>query len=136
MTASKDEWANEIMALDKLVIEGLDQKWLKAKAIALGGKPDDRMRQLKLMQCCLVQLGFEEDHAHELMRPFHEIHNLRTLVKGHRWGSDASNESNRVLKEFGTFKKHFMSLCQRCDESLEIIVAGFDEHGSDGGRGN
>jgi hypothetical protein len=136
VTTSRDEWANEIMALDQLLVEGLDQKWLKAKAIDLGSTPSATMRQLKLLECCLVQLGFEEDHAHDLMSPFHELHILRSLVRGHRWSSEASNESRRVLKEFREYKTHFMSLCQRCDESLKIIVAGFDEYENGGESGN
>lgn len=136
VTTSRDEWANEIMALDQLLVEGLNQKWLKAKAIDLGGTPSATMRQLKLLECCLVQLGFEKDHAHDLMSPFHELHNLRSLVRGHRWGSEASNECKRVLREFREYKAHFMSLCQRCDESLKIVVAGFDEYESDGESNN
>ena len=128
VTASRDEWANEIMALDQLTVEGLDQKWLKAKAIDLGQTPSATMRQLKLLECCLVGLGFDEDHAHNLMSPFHELHNLRSLVRGHRWGSEATSESKRILKEFGEYKSHFTSLCQRCDESLELIIAGFSEY--------
>lgn len=136
VTTSRDEWANEIMGLDQLLVEGLNQKWLKAKAIELGGTPKAMMRQLKLLECCLVGMGFEEDHAYEIMSPFHELHNLRSLVRGHRWGSDASAESRRVLKEFGDYKSHYMSLCQRFDESLEIIVAGFEEHQNNGASGN
>jgi hypothetical protein len=136
VTASRDEWANEIMALDQLIVEGLIQKWLKAKAIKLGKAPSASMRQLKLLELCLVGLGFEEDYAYEVMCPFREIHNLRCLVRGHRWGSDATSESRRVLKEFGEFKKHFSSLCQRGDESLELIIAGFAEHESRGEDGN
>jgi len=49
---------------------------------------------------------------------------------------EASNESKRVLKEFREYKAHFMSLCQRCGESLEIIVAGFDEYENGGESGN
>lgn len=136
VTASRDEWANEIMALDQLVVEGLNQKWLKAKAVELGQKPSATMRQLRLLEICLVGLGFEEEHAYDLMSPFHELHNLRSLVRGHRWGSDAASESKRVLKEFGEYKIHFKSLCQRCDESLKLIVAGFLEHeiGAQGGN--
>jgi hypothetical protein len=136
VTASRDEWANEIMALDQLIVEGLLQKWLKAKAIALGQAPSAKMRQLKLLELCLVGLGFEKDHAYEVMSPFHELHNLRSLVRGHRWGSDATSESKRLLKEFGECKRHFGSLCQRCDESLELIIAGFSEHDSRGEGGN
>lgn len=136
VTTSRDEWANEIMALDQLLVEGLLQKWLKAKAVELGAAPTATMRQLKLLERCLVGLGFEEDHAYRLMSPFHELHNLRSLVRGHRWGTDASNESKRVLKEFGSYKMHFMSLCQRCDEAVQTIVAGFEEHGGNGAGGN
>ncbi len=131
VTASRDEWANEMMALNQLLVEGLDQKWLKAKAMELGETPSATMRQLKLLERCLVGLGFEEEHAHDLMSPFHELHNLRSLVRGHRWGSEATSESKRVLKEFGEYKAHFTSLCQSCDESLELIVAGFSEHEKD-----
>lgn len=130
VTALRDEWANEIMALDQLVVEGLNQKWLKEKATELGQKPSATMRQLKLLEACLVGLGFEEEHARNLMGPFHELHNLRSLVRGHRWGSAATSESKRILKEFGEYKNHFKSLCQSCDESLELIVAGFSEHGA------
>lgn len=130
VTASRDEWANEIMALDQLVVEGLNQKWLKTKAIKLGQTPSAKMRQLKLLECCLVGLGFEEDYAHDLMSPFHELHNLRSLIRGHRWGTEATSETKRVLNEYGEYKAHFVSLCQHCDESLELIVAGFSEHES------
>lgn len=136
VTASRDEWANEIMALDQLVVEGLNQKWLKTKAIDLGQKPSATMRQLKLLEVCLVGLGFEEEHAYDLMSPFHELHNLRSLVRGHRWGADAASESKRILKEFGEYKIHFKALCQRCDESLEQIVAGFSEYETGAQSGN
>lgn len=130
VTESRDEWANELLVLDQLLVEGLVQKWLKKKAIDLGQKPSATMRQLKLLGLCLVGMGFEEDHAYEIMSPFHELHKLRSLLRGHRWGTDATNASKRVLKDFGDFKRHFASLCQRCDESLELIIAGFAEHES------
>lgn len=136
VTTSKDEWANEILALDQLLVEGLIHKWLKAKAVELGTAPTATMRQLKLLECCLVGLGFEEDHAYQLLSPFHELHNLRSLVRGHSWGTKASNESKRVLKEFGSYKMHFISLCQRCDETVQTIVTGFEEHGGIGAGGN
>ncbi|RCV88346.1 hypothetical protein [Billgrantia montanilacus] len=136
VTTSRDEWANEVMGLDQLLVEGLVQKWLKAKAIELGQAPTANMRQLKLLERCLIGLGFEEDHAYEVMGPFHELHNLRSLVRGHRWGTEATSESKRILKEFGEFKRHFTSLCQRCDESLELIVEGFSEYESRCESGN
>ncbi len=136
VTTSKDEWANEILSLDQLLVEGLVHKWLKTKVTELGGKPGATIRQLKLFECCLVQLGFEEEHAYELMTPFHEIHNLRSLVKGHRWGTEADNESKKALREFGSYKNHFRSLCQSCEEALQTIISGFEEHENHVGDGD
>lgn len=126
-TASRDEWAEEVLGLDQLLVEGFDQKWLKTKATELGEAPDARLRQLKLIECCLQRLDFEEEHAHEIMTPFHDLHNLRSLVKGHRTGSDAEAAAKSALTEFESYRNHFRDLCQRLDESLAIISEAFEE---------
>lgn len=121
-TTSKDEWADEIMNLDQLLVEGLEGKWLKRKAEELGRPKDDRFRSLKLLEECLVGAGFEPDHAREIMGVFHDAHNLRSKVKGHTSGQEAAQIKKNVLREFGSFRKHFENLCARCDENLEIII--------------
>ncbi|MFT5592622.1 MAG: hypothetical protein ACI8SR_000984 [Oceanicoccus sp.] len=121
-TASKDEWAEEILNLDQLLVEGLQEKWLRKKAKELGCKPDARLRALKLLEVILVALGFEEDHSREIMTPFHVVHNLRSVLKGHTSGTDAENERKNALKEHGSFRNHFEEICSNCDESIDIIT--------------
>ncbi len=124
-TTSPDEWADEILYLDQLLIEGFEEKLLRFKAKELGRDPDDRFRSLKLIEECLIGFGFEIDHASKIMSPFREIHNLRSKLKGHAWGSEAEKERKKILKEFGSFRKHFERLCTECDESIKIIQKAF-----------
>ncbi len=121
-TTSSDEWANELLNLDQLVIEGFEEKWLRRKATELGRNPDVKLRELKLAEQCLIGLGFEDDHARKIMSPFHDVHNLRSVLKGHAGGSEAEEIRRDVLKEFGSFRKHFEYLCSSCDESLDVLI--------------
>ncbi len=122
-TDSEDEWAEEILNLDQLLIEGFEEVWLRKKAKVLGCNADDRLRSLKLIETILAKNGFEEDHAREIMSPFHIIHNLRSKLKGHTTGSDAETERRNAISEFGSYKKHFEKLCEDCDKSLKIIAS-------------
>jgi hypothetical protein len=101
-TDSKDEWAEEILILDQVIIEGLEEKWLRKKAKELGRGKDDKFRSLKLLEECLIGFGFEEDHAHTILSPLHEIHNLRS-IKGHASGEEAAENRKKVLIGYGSF---------------------------------
>lgn len=120
-TDSRDEWAEEILNLDQLLIEGLEEKWLRKKAKELGRKPEVTYRPLKLMEECLIGFGFEKDHAYQIMSPLHEVHRLRSILKGHVSGSDAEKARKSAIKENGSYKKHFEKICTDCDESIEIF---------------
>jgi hypothetical protein len=126
-TLSHDEWADEILNLDQLVIEGFEEKWLQRKARELGRNPDVKLRALKSLEECLIGVGFEEDHAHDLMSPFHDVHNLRSIIKGHASGREATEVRKKALQEFGSFRQHFTDLCARCDESFGVIMEAFHE---------
>ena len=126
-TSSIDEWADEILHLDQLVVEGFEEKWLRRKAKELGRNPDIKLRALKLTEECLIGIGFEEDHAYELMSPFHEVHNLRSKIKGHASDHEVIKIRKQALQKFGSFRRHFENICSECDESLETIIEAFRE---------
>lgn len=122
VTTSMEEWSTEILNLDHLIGEGFEEKWLRKKAEELNQSPDPRERSLALVEKCLIGLGFESDHAREIASPLHEIRNLRNKLKGHPTGNTAKSIKSNVLKEFGTYTKHFKHLCTECDEALKIIT--------------
>jgi hypothetical protein len=125
VTKSSEEWADELMALDKLVVEGFEERWLRKKAAELGRSPDAKLRSLKLLEECLVGLGFEEEGARQITAPLHDAHNYRSQLKGHATGGDASRMRAAVLSKHGTYRKHFEALCAACDESMRAIGEAF-----------
>jgi hypothetical protein len=121
-TSSRDEWAEEILNLDQLIVEGLEEKWLRRKAKDLKLNPDARLRALKLIEVILVGVGFEAEHAREIMTPFHVVHNARSILKGHTLGQEAEELRKSAITEYGSYKNHYEKVCADCDESLEIIT--------------
>ncbi|HDL6643585.1 TPA: hypothetical protein SBJ50_002026 [Yersinia enterocolitica] len=121
-TSSRDEWAEEILNLDQLIVEGLEEKWLRRKAKDLELNPDARLRALKLIEVILVGVGFEAEHAREIMTPFHVVHNARSILKGHTLGQESEELRKNAITEYGSYKNHYEKICANCDESLEIIT--------------
>jgi hypothetical protein len=122
VTTSPDEWSTEILHLDQMLVEGFETKWLKKKAIDLGRSPDPNFRSLKLVEECLMALGWEEGDAREVTAPMHKLHEFRSVLKGHASGDEATAIRKQVLAEYGSYVKHFRSLCASCDEGLHIIA--------------
>jgi hypothetical protein len=125
VTTSPDEWSNEILNLDQLLIEGFETKWLRKTANELGRNPDAKYQSLKLIEECLMALGFEEAHARSITAPLHNLHSLRTKLKGHAPGEDAPNIRKEAIAQHGSYGKHFRALCGECDEGVRTIAEQF-----------
>ena len=125
VTSSADEFANEILSLDKAMNEGFNEKCLRNKALALGQTPKLTDRSLLLVASCLQGLGFDEDHAREIVAPLRRVAHLRNKLKGHAVGTEAAALRAQMIKDHGTFKRSFAALCAECDESLGKITEAF-----------
>jgi len=129
VTSSPDEWSDEILRLDQLLVEGFEAKWLRRTAESLGRTPDITFGSLKLMEECLIALGFAEEDAKRVMSPLKEAHGLRSKVKGHAAGKDAVAIREQILADHGSYKEHFRSLCEMCDQSLRSLAEAFKRVG-------
>jgi hypothetical protein len=118
VTTSADEWADELLYLDQLVVEGFDEKVLRSRC----AEADLRIKSLGLLERCLIQYGFDDLRAREIIKPFRDIHELRSKVKGHANGSDAKALRQGAVNEHGSLREHFRILTQQCDEALETIT--------------
>ncbi len=124
-TSSADEWSNEILHLDQLVVEGFDEPWLRKTAQSVGRTLEPKFRSVKLVEECLIGLGFEEEHALQITEPFRNLHNMRSKLKGHAAGEDAAKIRQAALAGYGTYRAHFRSLCERCDKSIRTLSEAF-----------
>jgi len=120
-TTSGDEWANDLLLLDQLVVEGLQVGWLKEKALELGRTLDPKFASIKVTEECLLGLGFAQDEAEKTVTPLKTAHHLRTKVKGHSSGGEALRIKFETLKTYGTYRNHFQTLCKDCDQSMRRI---------------
>jgi hypothetical protein len=118
VTTSPDEWADEILNLDQLLVEGFVEKALRARC----GVTDLRTRSLGLLEACLMQYGFDEERAREILKPLRELHDLRTKVKGHASGAEAKTIRQSAIRKFGSLAQHYRDLVTRCDESLDALT--------------
>jgi hypothetical protein len=125
VTTSPDEWEEEILRLDQLLVEGFEMRWLRNKANALGRTPAANFGSLKLIEECLIGLEFEEDHARSIVSPLHDVHNLRSKLKGHAAGQTARSIKSSAIATHGSLREHFKQLCQACDEAMEVIIEAF-----------
>jgi hypothetical protein len=121
VTASQDEWSDELLRLDQLVVEGFEKKWLRRTAAAKGRKPDVNFGSLKLTEERLLSLGFERADAVSVAVRLNDLHDLRSKMKGHASGGEAAAIKKRLLKEHGTLGAHFRELCRKCDESIRVM---------------
>lgn len=120
---TRNDWASEIMNLDQLLVEGLREGDLRVIANDLGQHPDKQLRALKLLEMCLVGHGIDEERAGDLMKPWHEVHNLRSALKGHASTDGGSARERTARKGYGTLVDHFKALCTACDRSLEVVIS-------------
>lgn len=121
-TTSADEWANEILHADQLLVEGFEERWLRKKAEDLGRTPDPQFRGLKLLAECLVGLGLDEDRALMTIKPLQTLHHFRSKVKGHASGEEAVSIRQDILSSYGSFRNHYRHLLSECDNSLQAII--------------
>ena len=110
------------MALDKLLVEGFEEKWLRNKAIELGQTPLASDGSVLLVARCLQALGFDEEHAKNTVSPLRTLHYLRTKLKGHVSGSEADSIRKSELVTHGSFRKQFEVLCGECDVAMQRII--------------
>lgn len=82
-TASAAEWANEILALDHLLIEGFRVKELRSMLKALRRTFEPDWKSLKLVEECLIGSGVDEEDARTAVTALRTLHDLRTILRGH-----------------------------------------------------
>ncbi|GGI33035.1 hypothetical protein [Bradyrhizobium guangdongense] len=120
VTTSSKEWADELLALDQMLVEGFVATELRKLASVSGVKFENSWQSLKLIQ----EILRSEDSltADQIAEPLKELHHLRSKVSGHHTGERAKLEAS-ALKEHGSLAAHFRSLCARCEEAFERTIA-------------
>ena len=122
-TDSIEEWGNEILALDHLVVEGFCIKGLRSIITANGSTYEKDWGSLKLLEVVLSLTGHTEEQAKNLVASLKELHGLRNPAKAH---GDTRGRQAAVAcarKAHGTLRKHFQDLAGRVRNSIKQCVS-------------
>ena len=120
-TNSPKGWAGELLALDQILVEGFQVGALRDIADENNIIYEDSWRSLKLLEMILVAKEETSGHAKKIMKPFRELHALRTLMKAHADPKGQSEAIKKARADFGTFRNQFKDLVTRLNESVKSI---------------
>jgi hypothetical protein len=122
VTGAEAEWAEAILALDQLIIEGFQDGPLKKIAFEMGRPLEKEWRSLKLMEECLLGKGAAEDEAKVAVDALRTVRDLRTTVKGHAAPRKKADAVKKAQTAYGSFRAHFEALAAACDDALGLIM--------------
>ncbi|MCL6699096.1 hypothetical protein LZ496_09930 [Sphingomonas sp. NSE70-1] len=122
ITTSIEEWANAILALDQLVVEGFSPKSLRKRLKDANRSFDKQWGSVRLLQECLICVGIDEDDAIDIVEPLKALHHLRSKVKGHSSESERQQLIRAARTEHGRLSAHFRSLVADVRSAFDRIV--------------
>ncbi len=123
ITASPDEWANEILHLDQFIVEPFEKAWFKRELLQAGKTVDPKVGSLILAEECLADWVGDPDEVRKILSPLRTLHEFRSKLKGHAVGKSTQTQlRQQAFNEHGSYKEHFRFLCRACDESLRKIT--------------
>ncbi len=121
-TDAAKEWADEILALDHLLVEGFIERGLRRLTEEAGGEQAPHSGGLNALIAALKARGLLEDAAIKAVAPLKTLHHLRSKVKGHAAPREAEALRHAALATHGTFRAHFTALAAECDAGLDVIL--------------
>lgn len=124
LTSSKDEWADAVMDITKLVIEGFDTKMIRQQLDMVGATYDKGDRTITLLEK-LMDFDRHIDDPFRL-EGLREAQRIRSKIGGHIRGTEAQQIQGAALLQHGSFAEHFTNLCQRIATELEAIALAFE----------
>lgn len=121
-----EDWGREIQRLYGLLVEGLQENWLKSKAQELRQDIEDAKGSLNLLKKCLIGLGYQD--AEEVISPLRYLKKLRNKVSpAHPQIKEAGKQKadelkRKALEKHGSYWKHYDCLVERCNDTFRKLV--------------
>jgi len=118
-TGSRDEWAGAFMDVSQLIIEGFDVKAIRVKLTEADIPFEKEERSIVLLEKLLT--GHSESIDPQRLEGLRTVQLIRTKVKGHSAGADATDLTQNALLEHETFTAHFEYVCGIVADELNRI---------------
>lgn len=130
VTDSIEEWGDELLSLDQLLVEGFYLKGLKKLADGWGAQYEKSWASLKLVEVLLKAKGSTEDEANAVLQPLRDLHDLRNPAKAHGEPRRRTQAVKEARAKSGTLRQHFKDLTSKLDEAMGSIADSLSGKGS------
>ena len=122
ISGSEAEWAEAILNLDQLVIEGFRASSLKKMLKQADVAFDPEWGSIKLLESYLAATCADDEDASHSAAALRAVHDLRNAAKGHSAPRKKVSAVKTAKEDYGDLNLHFRSVAARCDEALKFIV--------------
>lgn len=130
LSASRDEWAEAIMDLAKLIVEGFETKPIRAQLDAAQVSYNKEDKTIALLEKVLNKC--ETSGEMNRLVGLRVVQQLRSKAKGHVGGIEADQLAQDALTQHETFGNHFRHTCTQVSNELEIIEQHLSKINRDG----
>lgn len=120
-TPDRQEWFQLIHVLDKVIVEGFNQKKLREHLIKLKGElteKESNFGSIKLFDQIISHVEPDSARRAIIVSPIFKLHDFRTQMGAHILSSQAKNELEELKLKFGDLRNHAMSLMAELDVAL------------------
>ena len=121
LTPSVKTWDDTLIALAKLVVEGLERKYFEEYAKSNGAKGDPQWGSIRWVQEAMKTAGISDEIIDEVIVPLRTIQQLRSKLVAHSGVSEANTIRAELLREYKTPRLHIEYLCGQLVQSLHIL---------------
>lgn len=121
ISSSKDEWADAIMDLSKLVVEGFEVKFLRASLDKLGKTYNADEQSIALLE--KIVMSANSTGGPVTLEGLRIVQRIRSKVKGHSGSSEGKVIAYDAIAKHGTYGEHFKSVCKLIVGNLQRIEA-------------
>ena len=117
-TASRDEWAEAFMDLSKLIVEGFEVQFIRAKLAGANLTFEKDDKSLELIEKLMA--GHSKSTGVQRLEGLRTVQAIRSKAKGHS-GSSRAKLAQDALKHHETFAAHFEHICNKVENDLNGI---------------
>jgi hypothetical protein len=121
LTPSVKAWSDTLIALAKLVVEGIEKRYFEEYAKSKGAKGDPKWGPISWVQEAMKTSGASDEIIGEVTAPLRTVQQLRTKLAAHSGGSEANAIRADLLRKYKTPRLHIEYLCGQLVQSLHVL---------------
>lgn len=121
LTTADKAWNDTLLALAKLVIEGLEQKYFRTLAKSKGVDGDPSWRSIRWVQGAMNGSGITSEIVDEVTIPLRTLQDLRSKFGAHSGGKEAASMRFALIRKHKTPRSHIEHLGDELLRSLNHL---------------